>query len=304
MSEFDCVIVTPCFNENNTIICFLEELETVLAQRSQRFLVVVVDDASTDHSLQMLQAFRFRSPNICKKVLSLRYNLGHQKAIYQGLVYASGYTASRFIVMDSDGEDDPSAIGELLSRPEDIVFVARGKRSESLAFRLGYSLYQLIFRLVTHKTINFGNYTIISRRALDAVVGRSYVHYSAFLSKLRLPSVRVKYDRRKRLDGISKMNYQSLVLHGLSSLVEYADALLLFFMRLFLLSLLLLAGFGAYILYSKFITQAAILGWASSLGASLLNASLIILGIIVLGLLLLNLKEHDRKNELIFREAD
>lgn len=304
MSEFDCVIVTPCHNENITVIRFLEELETVLSQLSKTFLVVIVDDASTDDSLQMLQLYQFHSPNIRKKVLSLRYNLGHQKAIFQGLVYASGYTASRYIVMDSDGEDDPTAIGTLLTRPEDIVFVARGKRSESVAFRLGYTLYQLLFRLVTHNTINFGNYTIISRRALEAVIGRSYIHYSAFLSKLRLPNVRVKYDRRKRLDGKSKMNYQSLVMHGLSALVEYADALLLFFMRLFLLSLLLLSGFGVFILYHKFITQAAILGWASSLGASLLNASLIILGIIVLGLLLLNLKEHDRKNELIFREAD
>lgn len=97
-------------------------------------------------------------------------------------------------------------------------------------------MYQFLFKMVTHKTINFGNYTMISRRVLDSAVGRS-IHYSAFLSKLRFTSVKVKHDRRKRLDGKSKMNYQSLAMHGLSSLIEYADYLLHFFIRLFLVSL-------------------------------------------------------------------
>jgi polyisoprenyl-phosphate glycosyltransferase len=304
MSLYDCVIITPCYNENVAIIQFLNELDLVLSQLNYKFLLVVVDDASTDNTLQLLHAFSFQANNVEKKVITLRYNLGHQKAIYQGLSFAADFDSNRYIVIDSDGEDDPNAIKSIINRQEDIVFVTRGKRSESFNFKLSYYTYQLMFKLVTNKSINFGNYTMISRRCLNAVVGKSYIHYSAFLSKLRLSSFKVKYDRRKRLDGKSKMNYHSLVMHGLNSLVEYADDLLLFFMRLFLLSLVLLVGFGMYILYHKFITQAALLGWASSLGASILNASLIILGIIVLGLLLLNLKEHERRNDLIYREIE
>lgn len=48
--------------------------------------------------------------DVAKKVITLCYNLAHQKAIYQGLSYAAGLPAARYIVIDSDGKDDSGAI--------------------------------------------------------------------------------------------------------------------------------------------------------------------------------------------------
>ena len=58
--------------------------------------------------------------------------------------------------MDSDGEDDPIAILELLELTGNpIVFVARKKRKESAKFKILYSFYKFLFLIITGKKINF-----------------------------------------------------------------------------------------------------------------------------------------------------
>ncbi|WP_242919875.1 glycosyltransferase [Pontibacter liquoris] len=302
-TSYKYVIVSPCFNENSTVIAFLNSLDQTLKSSPHQFLVVVVDDGSTDNTLALLQQYRFTTPYIALKVLPLRFNVGHQKAIYQGLLYARRFQAGRYIVMDADGEDDPRALLELTTiQDADIVFVTRGKRQESLGFKLGYFFYRVLFALVANSKVNFGNYSMISHRALEAVLGQSFVHYSAFLSRLRLSRRDIKYNRLRRLDGQSKMNFQSLVMHGLKSLIEYSDKVLLFFIKFFIVVLLGLLGVAGFILYVKLFTDNAVLGWASTLGTSLFNASLIILGIIVLGLLLLNINDKSKPHEAIFTD--
>ena len=74
------------------------------------------------------------------------------------------------IVMDGDGEDRPVEIGTLLAvarqYPGQIVLAERTERSETLRFRFGYFLYKLLFRAMTGRTINFGNYSPLPMPAI------------------------------------------------------------------------------------------------------------------------------------------
>ncbi len=288
-------IVSPCFNEQESILAFLELMKQHLsAFTDTRFHMVLVDDGSLDDTLKVAASFDFQIPHVEFHVLSLQHNVGHQKAIYQGLLFAETLPVEHFIVMDADGEDDPAVIAEMLQQEEDIVFVTRGKRQEGLLFRIGYFFYGLIFRLIINKRINFGNFSMINRSVLTSVLNRSFIHYSASLSKLRFTKTFIKADRKKRLDGESKMSYNGLVLHGLKAFVEYADDMLIFFLKLFSLLFLFFIGLGINILYQKFVTHMAILGWASVLLSVVFNAMLIILCFFLMGVLLLNI--HDRSS--------
>jgi glycosyltransferase involved in cell wall biosynthesis len=246
---------------------------------------VLVDDGSLDDTQAKALGFTPTAPNVRVAVIALPRTMGHQEAIYQGLSYASHSSAQRFIVMDADGEDDAEAIMELATiRDASVVFVARGKRSESFGFQLGYRLYRLLFRLVAGRSISFGNYSIIDRSVLAAVLDRSFVHYAAFLSKRPVPSQVIVRDRRPRLDGRSKMGYKDLAAHALRSLVEYGDEAQRLLLNCFLylaLGLLLLV-LGVYAL--KKLADMEVPAWITNASSILLLTLMSCVGLFALGL--------------------
>ncbi|MCG8475200.1 MAG: glycosyltransferase [Cytophagales bacterium] len=273
---------------------FLDEIEIVLQACPCQYHLVVVDDASNDSTPEILKNYAFHSPNLSMDVLRLNYNMGHQEAIRQGLqfVHASAAATDGIIVMDSDGEDNPAAILRLSELEDfDIVFVERGKRQENRLFKIGYFFYKRLFRTITGQEISFGNFSMISPAVLRSIAQQPFIHYASFLSKQRFRSGKIRFDRRKRINGQSKMSYRSLVFHGLYSLIEYAEEMLFTLIRLFVGLFLLLAGFTGYVLYAKFISRKAILGWASTIISSLMVSSLIIVSTIIIGLLLLSIKK-------------
>lgn len=293
MAQAPVTIITPCYNENITVIKFLESLEAVLAVLPQAFHVVVVNDCSTDNTAALLQAFRFGAPNISLTVLNLRFNVGHQAAIYQGLLFAAGTEGTNFIVMDSDGEDAPTAIPELLQHTGyDIVNVVRGKRQEGAVFKISYRFYKAIFKLVTGKQMNFGNYCMISRKMLDSAVFHTFTHFAAFLSKQRGTRKFIVAEREKRLDGKSKMSFKNLLSHAFKSFVEYGEDLLMVFLKSFIVIMILFVAAAGNVIYQKFVANTAILGWTSVVAIGLLNMAIISIGFFVLGILLLNLSNQ------------
>jgi glycosyltransferase involved in cell wall biosynthesis len=237
-----------------------------------------------------LKPFQFSSPGLSFTLLNLQVNVGHQRAIRQGLWYAETTAAQRIIVMDADGEDDPQIIPEMLKMTDyEVVHVIRGKRREKIGFQLAYLIYRLFYLLVTGKRMNFGNFCMLDRKSLSLILGHAYVHFAAFLQNQPLSKGFIVSDRKKRLEGKSKMNFEKLVYHAFMSLVENAQSLLLLFFKFFVVLMAFLLLLGGFILYHKLFNRKAILGWASTLSVGIMNLALVSFGVFVLGLLLVNL---------------
>lgn len=282
-------IVAPCYNEGDVAVRFVQEVEGVLRGMGHKFIVVMVDDGSLDGTLAMLKAVRTTAPNVELRVLELDCNMGQQAAIAQGLHYAAGTDAERFVVMDADGEDDPAALSVLCAIEDvSVVLVNRGRRHEGLAFRIGYALYRFAFRAITRRRIAFGNYSMVDRRVLRVALDRGFVHYAAFLSRLRVRTRMIVHDRRPRFDGRSKVGFQGLGLHAFRSLIEYGEELLAVLLKGFiLLGAASVLSIGA-ILCIRLFTSLAVPGWASLLSVSLFNSTLLCLGFLTMGLWLAN----------------
>lgn len=306
--EEPILIIAPCYNENITAIKFLVELNEVLAEADKSFLIVLIDDASTDDTLKLLKNHKPTAKNVQLRIISLKYNQGHQGAIYQGLLYAQSIGANNVIVMDSDGEDDPMAVLDLVKFQKediDIINVERGKRKEKVSFRIFYKLYKIIFYLITTRTMKYGNYCMINKKIIDSTVETSFIHFAAHLSKQKAKTAKIVFDRRRRIDGKSKMNLNNLVHHAFKSFIEYAEDLLMIFLKMFLALAAITLSLVGYVLYQKLFTDNTILGWASTLSASLFNTALICFGFFVMGILLLNIlgkkemKSKDKMYQLI-----
>lgn len=203
-------------------------------------------------------------------IIDLTRNVGHQKAIALGIAYVSKYfPGNPILVMDADGEDQPAHL-ELLAnageKEDKIVFARRTKRQEGLGFRFFYQVYKRVFRLLTGKKIAFGNFSYIPGRLSVKVahVSEIWNHFSGGIIKSRIPYSSIPLERGKRLAGESKMNFTSLVLHGLSAVAVHADTmavrLMLFCIGLVVLSVVCITGVALL----KFFTPFTSPGWATT----------------------------------------
>jgi hypothetical protein len=109
---------------------------------------------------------------------------------------------------------------------------------ETASFKFFYLLYKVFFKLVTGKTINFGNFCILSSGYVDRLVMVSdlWNNLPAAILRSRIPLNLVPLHRGRRYAGKSKMNFTSLIVHGLSGISVYADTI---FVRLLILSVVL-----------------------------------------------------------------
>lgn len=264
-------IVIPLFNDWPALSLLLERIRTVVEPGIvSRLAFLVVDDCSaTDYDTLPSGIGRSLS------VLRLYRNVGHQKAIALGLSYlASLPDQYPTIVMDSDGEDRPEDLPTLLqtgaANPGRVVFAHRSKRHEGIVFRLFYEVYKTVFRILTGKVITFGNFSLIPAKQLRKLTHVSDIwnNYPGGVIRSRLPYTAVPLERGRRLAGESKMNFVSLVLHGLSTVSVLIDTTAV---RLVLFCVLMAsaAGFGILaLLYLKYFTNTSIPGWTSYLMSS------------------------------------
>ncbi|KAB7732500.1 glycosyltransferase [Rudanella paleaurantiibacter] len=219
-------VVIPLFNDWEALSLLLERMRAVVpAPLLDRLSFLVVDDCSA-------QDYRTLPTGIGRSlsILRLYRNVGHQKAIALGLSYLADEKVScPVIVMDSDGEDQPEDIARLVAaseqQPGHVVFAHRAKRRERLLFRVFYSLYKGMFRLLTGKVITFGNFSLVPAPLLRklAHVSEIWNNYPGGVIRSRLPYTAIPLERGKRLAGESKMNFVSLILHGLSTVSVLMD---------------------------------------------------------------------------------
>jgi polyisoprenyl-phosphate glycosyltransferase len=271
------VIATPVLDDWASFAILVRDISARFSGGDVTFEIAALDDCSVqpfDPSAIVLP------PDTCIsqiEVLQLAVNLGHQRAIAVGLcAMAAREDVDAVVVMDSDGEDRPADIAALLAtsreRPGHVIFAHRARRSEGPAFRAGYVLYRHLVRLLTGRTINFGNFALIPIAAVRRLVHIPdlWNHMAATIMRSRLRYASVATARGTRYAGQSRMNFISLILHGLSAMSVYTDMI---FVRMLLagaaMASLSVAGIVA-VAITRFATDLAIPGWATTAAGDLL----------------------------------
>jgi len=286
-------IVTPVLDDWDSLRILVAAIANALAEARVQVDVLAVDDGSLHGfepgELALPPGGAVRSV----QVLRLAANLGHQRAIAVGLTeMAKRADLDAVVVMDSDGEDRPEDISRLLdvarSEPGLIVMAQRAKRSESLTFRVAYRLYKLMFRSLTGRVIDFGNFSLLPMRAVRRLVHMPELwnNLAAAILRCRLPYRAVPTERGHRYAGISRMNLPALVIHGLSAMSVYTDVI---FVRILAgavaFAFLSLLGMAAVVLLRLF-TDMWTPGWATTVVANLAVMMMLTVIMVVAGALM------------------
>lgn len=222
----EIIIIMPVYEDWESARELCSAIDDCLAGHpSIAASVLLVDDGSNRPESMNLVPYVPRAMRSIQ-VLRLRRNLGHQRAIAVALAYVQQKIPDvAVLIMDADGEDRPEDIPRLVKAVVDsalpvTVFAERGRRMETPSFKAFYGCYRLLHRVLTGRTIRFGNFSLLPRQHLDSIVAypELWNHYAAAVLKARLSYTTIRADRGRRLRGKSKMSFVGLVIHGLSAL--------------------------------------------------------------------------------------
>lgn len=228
MCKSNLIIVTPVYEDVEASTKLFQELAKEFAQD---VYIVAVDDGSVK---QPLDISSMRSAGLDGVVLKLKRNVGHQRAISIGLGYVAEHMSEeqKVVVMDSDGEDTPASIKELIKplakEDVDVAVAQRKSRVESIKFKAFYVIYKFIFGLLSGKKISFGNFMALKYSAVKRVASMQElsIHIAGTILSSKLRVELVSLDRGPRYAGQSKMNFVGLVLHGFKGLMIFAEDVL------------------------------------------------------------------------------
>lgn len=262
------VILIPVYDDWDSLNSLIPEIDKNVSTPDCSVDILVCDDGSN----QSVSAFRPEGLKHIQKieVLSLRRNQGHQRAIAIGLSFLEANRAyDCVIVMDGDGEDKPSDLVRLFNEwklnPTSIFFAERAHRTENLRFRIFYRLYRRLFYLLTNRTVQEGNFSLLPWKRLRqlVVVSEIWNNYSAGIKKSRIPYQYVRCDRGKRLKGESKLNFYGLVLHGFSSISVFSDVIGIKALIVTAILAVFILVLGLATVSVRIFTSIAIPGWAT-----------------------------------------
>ena len=297
-------MVIPVYNDWVSFGILLEKLNGLAKTLPVSLLVLGVDDGSTEPEPvwnSVAGAGQRWDALEGVQIVQLTTNMGHQRAIAVGLCVAvEEHDRDAVLVMDADGEDPPEALKTLLQaapdRKEFCIVAQRRRRTENLTFRLSYFIYKAVFRIVTGKKISFGNFSLTSRAYVRRLVmiPDLWNNFAAAVLRSRLPVDLVPIDRGNRYAGISKMNFVSLVVHGLSGISVFAETI---YVRLLLLTIALVGvtavSIPILLVLRIFYPMHATPGWATTVSFGMIIIFLqVFLTAISTILMLLNSREQ------------
>jgi polyisoprenyl-phosphate glycosyltransferase len=278
-------LVLPIFNEEEVLPQLYSRISGVVGRLDEVVEIILVDDGSTDDSINILQNIRSENKNF--KILQFSRNFGHQAAITAGLEYAQG---DAVITMDADLQHPPELIPDLIKMWKegyDIVYTCRKDTADASAFKKITSqfFYSIINRLSNIEVPDgAADFRLLDRKVVEAFLSFSErrLFIRGLVSWMGYNTIGIPYDAPARAAGNSKYSLIRMLkfaadgITSFSSIPLYISALMGLFISL--LSFI----YAAFVFYSWLFANKTIEGWTSLMIAVLFigGVQLIALGIL------------------------
>ena len=225
------IILIPVFNDWESLKKLISEInENIKDYENIIFECLIVNDAST------ISKPKFEKPKHLKslEILNMKENKGHARCNAFGLRYIfQNRKFDNIILMDGDGEDRPeelkSLIDTIISNPNVSVVAKRVKRSEGLFFQFLYQTHKLITLIFTGKNINFGNYSLLTKKDVEKIYSKAslWSSFSGTVKKNLKPLNEINSIRGIRYFGPSQMSLFKLLIHSFSIIAVFKSLVFL-----------------------------------------------------------------------------
>ena len=262
-------LIIPCYNEQEALRPFMEELSRVLPVLGDdvKAEVLMVNDGSSDNTLEVMR--ELEKSYECVRYLSFSRNFGKESAMLAGFAAAKGdYVA----VMDADLQDPPALLPDMLRAVREEGYDCAGTRRitrkgeppiRSLFARMFYRLMNVLSR--TQLVDGARDYKLLSRKAVDALLAMpEYNRFSKGLYEwIGFRTKWFAYENVERVAGETKWSFWKLFKYSLEGIVAFttfplavASILGMLFMLVSLIIIIALC-------VRQFVWQNSVDGWTS-----------------------------------------
>jgi glycosyltransferase involved in cell wall biosynthesis len=273
-------VIFPVKNEEGNVEELYGRTKEVLATLKEPFEIIIVDDGSTDGTLEKIKKL---SP---VKIIVLARNYGQSLALDAGIRAAAGDIV---VIMDADLQNDPTDIPKLLQKMEegyDVVVGWRKDRHDSFGRKIFSRLANLITRSIAGLNLHDFGCALRAFRSEHLKNIRLYGVMHVFIPVIlagqgaRVTEVAVAHHERR--SGISKYSF----IHMAS---DFADILTIKFLYGYASRPLLFFGIWALVSFSigfLAIIASIVIKFAGILGFSQTPLPILATLFIILGTLL------------------
>lgn len=225
----DISIVVPCYNEEEVLPLFYDEVTRAAAEMAPlTFEFIFVDDGSGDGTLPLLRALAKEDRRV--RFVSFSRNFGKEAGMLAGLEAARGdYVA----LMDADLQDPPALLPQLYhavaEEGYDCAATCRITREGEPPIRSFFArlFYRLINRISDADIVDGArDYRLMRRAVVDAVLSmqernrftKGIFGWVGFRTKW------VPFANSERAAGSTKWSFWKLFLYSLEGIVAFSTA--------------------------------------------------------------------------------
>lgn len=247
-------VVAPVFNEVEGLGEFYKVLKSVMDTVDGTWELLLIDDGSTDGSREAIVDLAAQDSHVVPLIFTR--NFGHQIAVTAGMDHAQG---DAIIIIDSDLQDPPQVIPELIARWKEgyeVVYAVRREREGETWFKRtsASAFYRLIDRITDVRIpLDTGDFRLLDREVLTVLntMREKQRFLRGMSSWVGFNQIGVEYDRKSRFAGKSKYPFKKMMklalnaITGFSTLplqiAEYSGIVLLTFSMIYALVALVFA---------------------------------------------------------------
>ena len=287
-----CSCIVPCFNEEEVIPIYYEEMQKVRKQEEGKidFEIIFIDDGSKDKTLEVIK--KLSEQDECIHYVSFSRNFGKEAAMYAGFEHAKG---EYVVTMDVDLQDPPHLIPEMIRCIEeegyDSVATRRVTRKGEPPIRSFFArrFYGLINKISDADIVDGArDFRMMKRDMVDAIL--SMPEYNRFTKGIfgwvGFKTKWLEFENVERAAGETKWSFWKLFRYALEGIIAFSTV------PLTIVSLIGVIVCGIAFLFLLFVVIRAaafgdpVAGWPSLICVISFLSGIQLLGIGVVGMYL------------------
>ena len=221
-------VVVPCYNEEESVALFLEELkknDPFFQEKGLELEVLYIDDGSKDRTVEEVKKLREKDERV--HLISFSRNFGKEAAMFAGLEHAKG---DYVVLMDVDLQDPPSLLPEMISYIEqgyDSVATRRVSRKGEPPVRSFFArMFYRLMKKISKTEIMDGarDYRLMTRQMVDAILSmREYNRFTkGIFGWVGFNTKWLEYENVERARGETKWNVWKLFFYSLDGITAFS----------------------------------------------------------------------------------